>query len=421
MKVRNAPIDAYIFDMDGTLVDNCGYHVKAWRQFSRKYGHELTEREILDWMGATGAYYVEQIFGRPLPREQVDELCREKEAIYRAIYRPKLPEGLREWLDYAHRRGIKCALATGGPKENVDFILDSLDLRRDFEVIVDATMYELSKPDPECFLKAAELLGVPAERCRVYEDAVNGIRAAKAAGMQVVALTFTNPRERLEEAAPDRIVGGYTEFGIYEANAKKAKTAEDLAAIEYLDRLRDCRDEAKPVVPLAAIVKVVALENVPKANDAWSMAQVEGKDGAGWRLCVPRDSVKVGKLYLFVSGEAALPADEHYRRWIKIRERVLKNGCGVKVRAFLPHVPRSIYRNNSGLLMPTSEFPELKGKRVGTLVAALLHIEKYEDAVIQVEYAGHVPPKILVPTGRGGILGKTIGNRLVNALAGIIR
>ena len=55
----NKQIKAYIFDMDGTLVDNCAYYVKAWRKFSKKYGHELTEREILDWMGAQGGYYIE--------------------------------------------------------------------------------------------------------------------------------------------------------------------------------------------------------------------------------------------------------------------------------------------------------------------------------------------------------------------------
>ena len=61
--------NAYIFDMDGTLVDNCGYHVISWRQFSRRYGNELTEKQILDWMGAQGSYYIEQIFGRRLPEE----------------------------------------------------------------------------------------------------------------------------------------------------------------------------------------------------------------------------------------------------------------------------------------------------------------------------------------------------------------
>lgn len=205
-------IKAYIFDMDGTIVDNCAYHVKAWREFSRKYGNELTERQILDWMGAQGAFYLEQIFGRMPPKEEVDRLCSEKEEIYRRLYRPSMPAGLREWLDRAHSEGIRVALATGGPGENVAYILDSLDLRRDFEAIVDATMYTRSKPAPDCFLAAADMLGVKACECRVYEDAFKGIEAAKAAGMECHAVTFTNTRRALEAASPDLVFDSYLEL-----------------------------------------------------------------------------------------------------------------------------------------------------------------------------------------------------------------
>lgn len=205
-------IKAFIFDMDGTLVDNCGYHVLAWREFSRKYGNELTEKQILDWMGAQGAYYIEQIMGRKLPAEEVDRLCREKEVLYRQICRPEMPAGLREWLDLAHAQGIRLAVATGGPPENVAFILDALDLRKDFEIIVDSSMYTRSKPAPDCFLVAARRLGVEPSECRVYEDALNGIRAAKAAGMQCHVVTFTNPRETLAAAGPDLIFDSYREL-----------------------------------------------------------------------------------------------------------------------------------------------------------------------------------------------------------------
>ena len=205
-------IKAYIFDMDGTLVDNCSYHVQAWRQFSRKYGNELSERQILDWMGAQGAFYLEQIFGRKLAKDEVDRLCFEKEEIYRRIYSPVLPAGLRAWLDQARAHGIKLALATGGPSENVAYILDSLKLRQDFEVVVDATMYSRSKPAPDCFLAAAEKLGVKPFECRVYEDAFKGIAAAKAAGMECHVVTFTNPRSALEVAAPDFIFDSYLEL-----------------------------------------------------------------------------------------------------------------------------------------------------------------------------------------------------------------
>lgn len=202
-------VKAYIFDMDGTLVNNCAYHVLSWREFSRKLGNELTEKQILDWMGAQGAYYLERILGRKLPKAEVDRLCAEKEALYRSLYRPELPEGLREFLDRAKAAGIRLAVATGGPTENVDFILGSLGLRDLFEVIVDATMYERSKPAPDCFLEAAGRLGVAPAECRVYEDAVNGINAARSAGMECHVVTFTHPRATLAAADPDFIFDSY--------------------------------------------------------------------------------------------------------------------------------------------------------------------------------------------------------------------
>ena len=206
------PAKAYVFDMDGTIVDNCAYHVKAWREFSRRCGNELTERQILDWMGAQGAYYIEKIFGRVLPKDEVDRLCFEKEKLYREIYKPSMPEGLAELLDGARANGTRLAMATGGPRENVDFILDSLGLRGRFAAIVDSTMYVRSKPAPDCFLAAAKMLGVAPADCLVFEDALNGIGAAKAAGMKVYAVTFTMPRERLAEAKPDLIFDSYLEL-----------------------------------------------------------------------------------------------------------------------------------------------------------------------------------------------------------------
>ena len=199
---------AYLFDMDGVLVDNCRYHILSWLEIARKYGGKLTEEEVVAWMGAPGRDYVRRMMGGEISSERVEALQVEKESLYREIYGPHLKprEGLVGLLESARCRGIPCAIATGGSIANVDFVLDGLDLRRFFLSIVDSSKYSRGKPAPDCYLKSAEELGVIPSECVVFEDAVNGIEAARAAGMRVVAITGTNSRGTLAAAGADLIV-----------------------------------------------------------------------------------------------------------------------------------------------------------------------------------------------------------------------
>ncbi len=205
---------AYLFDMDGTLVDNCRYHVLSWQIFSEKYGNRLTEKQILDWMGATNRDYQRRIFEREVTDEEAVRFEFEKESLYRELYAPHmtLPPGLREFLDRAHTHGILCGIASGAPQQNIDFICNGLDLYKDFSCIIDASKYTRSKPDPDCYLTAAQQLGVAPAECVVVEDAVGGIEAGKRAGMRVIAITHTNPREVLTSAHPDLIIDSFTEL-----------------------------------------------------------------------------------------------------------------------------------------------------------------------------------------------------------------
>ena len=205
---------AYIFDMDGTLIDNCAWHVLAWREFAHRHGRDLSERQILDWMGATSSYYMNRIFEREVPADECAELTREKEELYRTMYAPHLAlaDGLKEILDDARRRGIQLAIATGGSLDNVDFILDGLNLRPMFDVIVDASQYERGKPAPDCYLKAAARMGLDPAECLVFEDAVAGVRSGKAAGMRVAAVTATIARDILAAEKPDSLVDSFREL-----------------------------------------------------------------------------------------------------------------------------------------------------------------------------------------------------------------
>ena len=163
-------------------------------------------------------------------------------------------------------------------------------------------------------------------------------------------------------------------------------TDEDRAAIAVLDALRAAKGEKLPEnLPLACIVKVTEYEEVPKANEAYAMIRVAGPHDRTWRLCVYRNTVKVGKNMLFVSAQAALPLEDRYRNLnaCKVKEKTYKYGPGNKVKRLLPHVKRHIYGLNCGVLYPLTDFPELKGKRAGMVVASLLNIDDAEEMKIR--------------------------------------
>ena len=205
---------AYLFDMDGVLVDNCRFHIQGWMELARRHGGRMTESEALALMGAPGRVYAERMFGGPLPPDRLAALMAEMSEIYRGLCRPylKARDGAIEFLKGATAAGIPCALVTGGPMTNVDFVVDGLKIREHFAYIVDVSQYERGKPAPDCYLLAAAKLGVEPRDCVVFEDAINGIRSARAAGMPVVAITGTHDRRELEDAGPDRIVSSFREL-----------------------------------------------------------------------------------------------------------------------------------------------------------------------------------------------------------------
>lgn len=183
-----------------------------------------------------------------------------------------------------------------------------------------------------------------------------------------------------------------------ERSVKLPKTAEDLKAIAVLDALRDCAGESMPAeFPLACIVKVLASEDVPKANEAYAMVMVEGADGVRWRMCVRRKVVRVGRMVLFIASDAALPPEDRYRspEVCTVKEKVYKFGFGFTDRRLLPHVKRHIFRLNPGVLYPLREFAELKGKRAGFVCQDLLKIGS--QAELKARQQAPIPKNSFIP------------------------
>ena len=188
---------AAIFDMDGTLIDNTPYHFKSWQMLFKKYGKgELSKQTYYtEISGVPVMGTIKRIFGDGHDDAGLQALLNEKEEFYRETYAPYLApiNGLEVFLTGLKNAGIKMAMATSATVQDIDFILNKVPIRDDFEAIVNSSMVSKPKPNPQIFLKAAELLNTPPEKCVVFEDSLAGIKAANAAGMKVVAITTGHP------------------------------------------------------------------------------------------------------------------------------------------------------------------------------------------------------------------------------------
>jgi beta-phosphoglucomutase family hydrolase len=193
MSVENR---AFLFDMDGTIVDNMSFHTKSWVEFFRRRGRAIDPDEFfLSTAGRHGREIIRSEMGADLPDDQVSVLNQEKEAVYREMYGPhrKTVEGFDAFIAASQAAGVKLAVATAAQTTNVEFTLDGLDLRKEFETVVSAADVPRGKPHPDVFLEAARRVGVAPEHCIVFEDAPLGVEAARRAGMRCVVLTTTLP------------------------------------------------------------------------------------------------------------------------------------------------------------------------------------------------------------------------------------
>jgi len=213
---------AALFDMDGVLIDNLAYHLASWQQFAQRYGRTLSPEQYARHInGRVAADSLPYVLERSLNAEELMQYTEEKEAIYREIYRThqQPTPGLLAFLAELKAEGWGAAVGTSAPLSNLPFTLDGLALRPHFHAIVDASQIIRGKPDPEIYLTAAAQLGVPPERCVVFEDAFSGIEAGLRAGMKVVALATSHTAEELENTGAHRIIPDFTALRVGEIRA----------------------------------------------------------------------------------------------------------------------------------------------------------------------------------------------------------
>lgn len=193
---------AFIFDLNGTMIDDMEYHAKAWSDIlNNDLKAALTLDEVRAEMYGKNVELLDRVFGKNyFSPEREHEISVEKERKYQEAFRPHLSliKGLDQFLKKTEASGISMAVGTAAIPINIDFVLDGLNIRHYFKAIVSADDVIKSKPDPETFTKCAELLHVRPENCIVFEDAPKGVEAAENAGMSCVVITTMHPQEEFK-------------------------------------------------------------------------------------------------------------------------------------------------------------------------------------------------------------------------------
>ena len=190
-------IKAFIFDLDGVIVDTAKYHYLAWKDLANSLGFDFTENDNERLKGVSRVRSLEillEIGGKEFDEQTKVELAARKNNQYVGLISKMTPleilPGVTNFLQSAKDTGIKIVL--GSASKNAPLILEKIELDHFFDAVIDGNKVSRAKPDPEVFLKGAEAVKTNPNECIVFEDALAGIEAAKNAGMIAVGVGDSN-------------------------------------------------------------------------------------------------------------------------------------------------------------------------------------------------------------------------------------
>jgi HAD superfamily hydrolase (TIGR01509 family) len=198
---------AVVFDMDGVLVDSGAHHREAWVAMCRDCGVTPPPEFWRLTIGRPAEEAVVLLVG-DVGRGETRRLADLKREHYTRLARRGVVAvaGVGAFVQALVRAGVPRAVATSASRRDLARVLDALGLTRHLDVTVTADDVRRGKPHPEVYLKAAEGLGVDAAACVVFEDAIVGVQAARAAGMRVIGVTTAHTADELIDAGAERAV-----------------------------------------------------------------------------------------------------------------------------------------------------------------------------------------------------------------------
>ncbi len=195
-------IRAVLWDMDGVIADTGPYHFAAWQHVFTRQNVQFTEQDFQRHFGQRNDTIIRSTLGEQAPDTVVLKIADEKEAKYRELVRSNVQAlpGALKLIRMLSAWGFRSAITSSAPLENIQLILNEMGIADEFDTIVSGRDVTEGKPSPQIYLCAAEKLDAAPGCCIVIEDAVAGVRGARAAGMACIAVTTTHPAEHLQDA-----------------------------------------------------------------------------------------------------------------------------------------------------------------------------------------------------------------------------
>jgi HAD superfamily hydrolase (TIGR01509 family) len=211
-------LKAIIFDLDGTLVDSLPYHHESWRIFFKNNNleeHDFSE-VLKEYKGGGTLELMTSVFGDMYTKDELKKMTDDKEIIFRDIYKSKIYpiEGLNKFLDNLKENNILLSIGSNAIRENVLMTIEELGITDYFSSIICGDEVSKGKPNPEMYLKTLSNLKMDKNECIIFEDSIEGVTAAKNAGIKSIGVTSSQSSEILKSVGAFKTINDYTEISL---------------------------------------------------------------------------------------------------------------------------------------------------------------------------------------------------------------
>ncbi|XP_073312017.1 haloacid dehalogenase-like hydrolase domain-containing protein Sgpp [Primulina huaijiensis] len=216
-----APLEAILFDIDGTLCDSDPLHHYAFREMLQEIGFnggEPISKEF--FIKNISGMHNEELCHVLLPNWEIERARKfmdDKEAIFRRLASEQLKPvtGLDKLCKWVEDHGLKRAAVTNAPRPNAELMISILGLGEFFQQLIIGSECERAKPFPDPYLKALQELGVSSAHAFIFEDSVSGVKAGVAAAMPVVGLATRNPEKLLSDAGASVVIKDFADSKLW--------------------------------------------------------------------------------------------------------------------------------------------------------------------------------------------------------------